>query len=242
MSLPKVSVIMNTLNENEKFLKEAIDSYITQSGVDLQFILSTVECDKSIEYVKNRYPSIEVVTVPLKKHPAGGNTNLPKGAYIQLNNALKYVKGDFVCYASSNDRAIKNKLVSEVNMLESYKKDVCYSNYNFIREDGKFIKTMKLPSYKHSLHLQGNIVTDCSMFRSSLIKEFLPFDLKLNNLGYWDFWLRVYKNKGDVFIHNLIPTWEYRQHPTSMRLKRLADPVKQEKELEERRKLIERYK
>jgi glycosyltransferase involved in cell wall biosynthesis len=240
--MDKVTVIMNTLNEDKKYLKEAIDSYINQQGVELQFILSTVECDYSIGYVKEHYPSIELVITPLKEHPAGGNTNLPKGAYIQLNNALNYVKGDFVCYASSNDRALPNKLQSECEIMRRYRKLVCYSNYNFIKEDGKFIKTMKLPSYKHSLHLQGNIVSDCSMFRSSLIKEFLPFDLSVNNLAYWDFWLRLYRKKGDVFIHNLTPTWEYRQHPSSMRLKRLADPVKQEKELEERRKLIERYR
>jgi glycosyltransferase involved in cell wall biosynthesis len=240
--MDKVTVIMNTLNEDKKYLTEAIESYINQEGVELQFIVSTVEGDHSIKYIKKNFPSIELVITKRSEHPVSGNEMIPKGAYIQLNNALQCVKGEFVCYASSNDRALQGKLLQEVTLMKAYKKDVCYSNYSMIRSDGSFIKVMKFPSYNHKLHLQGNFVSDCSMFRSYLIKEFLPFKLELKNLCYWDFWLRLHKAKGNVFIHNINPTWEYRQHETSMRLKRIADPEKQKQEMKERQELISKFR
>ena len=50
-----VSVIMNTYKETPSFLKKAIQSYLTQKNVSVQLIVSTVEGDPAIEFIKKHF-------------------------------------------------------------------------------------------------------------------------------------------------------------------------------------------
>lgn len=239
MSLPKVTVIMNTLNEDKKFLVKAIESYYHQKGVELEFILSTVEGDHSIEIAK-LYPNIKVVTLSKEEHSPNGERS-PSGAYKQLNNALTHITGEYFCYASSNDTAEPYKLYNEVRCLKLSKKLVCYSDFYTMNENDRKINVRRFPDYIYKRHLENNFVNDCSMVDSSIVKLFLPFDLSLKNLGHWDLWLRVYEELGDVFYHNPNPTWNYRLHSTSMREIRQKDDKKKRQEREDRKNMLKRH-
>lgn len=189
---------MNTFREKPEWLEKAIKSYLTQTGVRVQVIVSCVDGDANIPLIENFHCDIV--------------RNENPGIYQQINAAIPYITGDWVCYASSNDVAIKTKLIHEVNRCVKFNKIVCYSS--FYRCD-KFLhvnQTYFSRPYDYHDHLNGNFVSDCSLVRTDIFRKYTPFHTEWGNHAYFDLWLRIYEGEGNVFIHNTDPTWFYRRH------------------------------
>lgn len=240
----KVSVIMNTLNEDINYLNLAIQSYLDQRGVLIELIISTVEGDKNLPHLKMREQNdqrIKLITMPRSQHPSSKGIKSPKGSFLQLNNALPHMTGDFFCFASSNDVALPFKCLLETRMCNDNNKDVCYSAYNYCDVNGKFTGRQLFHDYDYDKHKQGNFVADCAMIRKNIVEGFLPFNVDLNNYAYWDLWFRVYKSIGDVFIYNPKPTWNYRQDSQSMHVKRFKNKIETQKYLQERRDFLKMH-
>lgn len=230
-----VSVIMNTINEKPELLKRAIDSYLMQKNCEL--ILSTVEDDPSISLISNRNPNVKIVTIPREGHPYFTKGKLPRGSFLQLNNGLKHITGDWYTFASSNDYSYPNKLMLEVAHCKAYKKEVCYSAYDYEYENGKK-STQLFHKYNWDKHSRSNFVADCSLISRRLVDRYLPFNTDLNNYAYWDLWLRIRKIEGDVFCYNPTPTWAYIQDRDSMHVKRSKDPVKKQQAIIDRERML----
>lgn len=210
-----VSVIMNTVKEDPLVLQRAINSYLNQQGVTVQLIISTVEGDACI----NQFEGVEYSVLPKSQHSGKS----PRGAYEQINHALKMIKGDWLCYASGNDYAEPHKLRTEIDACAKSGKEVCYSSIWSVSGDTKVQK--KFPTeYHFNEHLKGNFVTDCSLISRRLVDKYLPYRLELNNYAHWDSWLRMYEGEGNVFVYNPIPTWFYIQNPNDMHNQRKRSP------------------
>ena len=204
--LPKATVIINTYRESIKLLSETIMGYEAQEGVDLQILVSTVSGDPSIPIAIHRGHDVAISPEP--------------GIYSQLNNSLKYVTGDWVCYASGNDFPAPDKIASEIKMCKKKKKKVCYSA--FYKTDSLLCvrSIAKFQPYDYQRHLSGNFVNDCSMISKKILDKYGPFDEQWGNHAFWDFWLRVYEGEGNVFTYNPVPTWYYRLTSESQHIKR----------------------
>lgn len=213
----RATVIMNIRDDKPEHFTKAINSYISQN---CDIVISTVEGDPCINILKG----LKIVT--LKNPPERS----PVGAYLQLNNALKEINNEWWCYASSNDVSYPNKIEQEINTCLEQGKRVCYSAYDTVDEVGRFLGTRESHKFNVNKLLRGCNINDCAMIHSSLNK-YLPFNLDHKNYGYWDFWLTVYENEGDVFAYNPIPTWSYTLSRNSMHIKRRENPelVKQYK-------------
>lgn len=225
---------MNTFNERLPYLKEAIDSYLNQRHVDVQLIVSTVEGDHSIKFIKSNYAEVDLVVLPKTQHPGKS----PKASFIQLNNALPYIKGDWFCFASSNDFADPDKLINEIHACKYNGKEVCYSSFNLVDENGTYISRRRFHPYDYSKHLQGNFVSDCALISRRLVDKYLPFNIDLNNYAYWDLWLRIYEGEGNVFVYNHNSTWNYRQDSESMHIKRRSSKLQQMKANQDRERML----
>jgi len=223
-AMSKVSVIMNMVNEDRDYLILAIESYLRQPNCEL--IISTVTKDKNIHFVQTSYPECKLIAMNRSKHPIKDGQKIPRGSFMQLNNALKLITGDWFTFASSNDVSYENKLSLEVETCLKNNKEVCYSAYDFIDAEGAIIAPVYFHDYDWDKHLRGNFVADCSMISKRLVDKYLPFNLRFNNYAYWDLWLRIRKKEGDVFCYNPVPTWGYRQDPDAMHVQRLKDPRK----------------
>lgn len=207
------SVIINTYHEKPEYLKQAIQSYLSQT-MPVEIIVSAVNNDPNIPLIQ-KYPVKLILKPPHEKSPSG--------AYEQINNALPHLTGDWLCYASSNDYAEPHKIEREILTCQSQGKEVCYSNFNEITEDGMYVLTRSFPEYDHAKHLEGNFVSDCSLMSRRLVNKYLPFDLSMKNYAYWDLWLRIYKGEGDVFCYLPHATWNYRRCSDSMHSTRTAE-------------------
>lgn len=207
MTPPRISVVMNSYNENPDWFKMAVMSYLAQVGIDLELILSTVEGDPNIPMAKK----LGVKNIILNKQP---------GIYQQLNEGLKHITGDWFAYASSNDYAEPFKLKVEYDACTKANKLVCYSAFHRCDSKLTIMATIQPHPYDYEAHLRGNFINDCALVHKSLIKKYSPFKTKYNNKAFHDFWLRVFEGEGDVFTINTKPTWHYRKHSDSLKATR----------------------
>jgi len=208
----KASVIINTYNNTESDLIEAIESYLDQESVDVQVIISTAKGDNSIKLAEMYALDCCIATKP--------------GIYPQLNKALSYIKNDYFSYASGNDMAYPNKMFDEIDMCVKNNKLVCYSGFDVSNSILKVYKTRLFHKYSYESNLKGNFVNDCATIHKSLIDKYTPFRLEHANHAYWDLWLRIYEGEGDVFVYNNNPTWIYRVSGTSSHVIRSKNEAK----------------
>ena len=224
-----VSVIINTFNGNQKWLLDAVMSYINQEKVNVQLIVSTVKGDMALKTLSG----ISGVEFCINNKP---------GIYTQLNNAIKLVENEWFCYAAGDDIAIRTKVSEEINACKEYNKKICASGFfitdSNLNELNRVGTNMK---YDISEHLSRNMVSDCSLFHSSLLQEFGPFDLECGNHGFWDFWLRIGKVSPEYFLLQKTPRWHYRQHSAAKHAKRAKNIKKMEKNERERKLMLSKH-
>jgi len=224
----KATIVVCTYKGNQAHLKEATRSYLNQTDCDVQLIISTVDSDESLNTLRDF--DVEFVT---QKTPS---------IYGQLNNATKYIKNEWWCYMSGNDVALPNKLKDEINLCKKENKKICYSAYNVVDEELNFIRKLEfLNSYSFEINLEGNFVADTSLIHKSISDTYLPFSMEFDNLGYWDFWLRIGKEHADWFVYNPNPTWNYRVNKDSRHIKRTKDESWALREFQDRKKMLERF-
>ena len=193
-----VTIIMNSYNDNQDQLKEAITGYQTQAiGCGIDFILSTVDNDPSIE---------TAIAMDIEKI----SISPERGIFKQLNHALQFAEGNWFCVASGNDKALPNKLIDEHKLLEKTGKLVCYSAFYSTDRTLNITSTNKFHPYNYKKHLVGNFVIDNAMVSMEVLKRYLPFREELGNDAFWDMWLRIYEGEGDVFVYNPVPNFLYR--------------------------------
>ena len=217
-----VSVIMNTYNENKLYLIQAIEAYLNQEKINVQLIISILENDNNLNFIKKKYPEINLCISTKIEHPGRG----VKGIFYQLNKATKFIKHNWFCYASSNDVVMTNKLYRELSLCKTYNKLVCYSNYITTNENLKIIKRNIFPAFDYKTLLKGNFINDCALINTNLLRECLPFDNTFNNCGFWKMWLEIYVKYGDVFCYNRQHAFYYRQDKNSMHRQRLKNKKK----------------
>jgi hypothetical protein len=227
VSKPLITVIINTYRENPVWLRAAIRSYKVQKDVEVQIIVSCVKGDPNIAIIKSMGCEVVLNAIP--------------GIYQQINAALPFIKGEYMCYGSSNDMAADFKLRSEYDCCVTANKLVCFSSFYKCDVNLHPITTHQAQPYDYATHLKGNYVNDCALVHASLIKKYAPFRLEWQNHAYFDLWLRIYEGEGNVFIHNPTPTWFYRGH-AGLKLQRQRNKALMQANRESRHKMLERHK
>lgn len=175
----KASIIMNCCNEDFNYLKLAINSYLKQFGVDIQLIVSTIEGDPCIEFIRLHFPSVELCVYPKKEHPG----KCPQGSFLQINRALPMMTGEWYSFASSNDIALPNKTLLEIQKCLSTGKKICYSAYQTINEAGAVTLTQPFHEYSYVTHLGANFVSDCALVHKSIVDKYLPYRYYYGGIG-----------------------------------------------------------
>ena len=212
--MKSVSVVLNSINERADYFDLGVRSVLNQEGVEVQLILSTIENDVSIERIKDYKGDIDVVTMPANEHPG----HSPLGSFMQLNNAMKALEGDYYTFAAANDIMETFKCKQETDLLGKTRK-VCYSGYYEMDANGNINGGQGFYAYHPVKHRTLNFVADCSMVEVETLLKYMPFRTQFHNYAYWDLWLRIYKDLGNVFVYNPNSTWRYRQNAEAMHVR-----------------------
>lgn len=225
---PKVSVVINTVDEQPKILIECIQSYQHQIGVEVEILISTIKDDPSIKTAQLLgIPQENIIINPVK------------GIHAQYNYATQFISHDWFQYGSGNDVMFPDKLISEYNKCIETGAKVCYSDHNICDENMNIVRVGNFPDYNYDLHLDyfhekfpnqggGSYVSDCALIHRSILEKYMPIRTEWGNYANYDFYLRVAEGEGiGVYCHLARPTWNYREGNTSKHVQRQSNPEEQ---------------
>ncbi|MEG7531781.1 MAG: glycosyltransferase, partial [Hungatella sp.] len=157
MKVPIISVIMSTYNEEENYLREAIESVLTQTYSDFEFLIvldnpSNAMIRMVVQQYANQDERIRVL-------PNDKNMGLTHS----LNRALRCVRGQFVSRMDADDRMGQNCLKRELEMIVAEELDLVSASKINMDEQGK---------------LKGKYINSVS---PEQMKWLLPYDNMVNH-------------------------------------------------------------
>lgn len=135
MIKPIISVVMSVYN-GEKYLREAIDSILSQTFTDFEFIIvDDGSTDNSLEIIKS-YNDARIVMINQKN----------AGAAAGRNNAIQNANCDYIAILDADDIAMHDRLEIQYKYLINNPCCVAVgTNAEIIDKNGTYIYTRSLP-------------------------------------------------------------------------------------------------
>lgn len=128
-----VSVIMSTYNENELWIRSAIESIIKQTYQLLEFIIVLDNPDNSIiRDIVYQYSKIDSRIIVIENEK-----NL--GLVCSLNRALRLSKGTYIARMDADDISKPDRIEKQIRFLKETKSDLVGSRVAFIDEFDKLM-------------------------------------------------------------------------------------------------------
>lgn len=200
-----ISVCMPTYN-GEKYIKEQLDSILSQISVDDEVIISDdSSTDETLEIIKSYNDSRLKVL----------ENNHYKSPIYNLENALKQAKGDYIFLADQDDVWFPNKVEKLLLCLTDY--DCVVSDATVVNSDMTVIHESFMEINHSRKGFVNNLIKNgflgcCMAFSSSLLKIVLPFP---KNIPMHDSWIGLNATlKGKVLFLDE-PLIYYRRHESN---------------------------
>lgn len=108
---PEITVLMPVYNGG-KYLKNAIESILTQSFENFEFLIINDGSTDNSKEVINSYNDPRIVLINNKKNI---------GLVASLNIGIKFSKGEFIARMDADDISISNRLSVQLNFLKGNK-------------------------------------------------------------------------------------------------------------------------
>ena len=228
---PKVTVLMSVYN-GEKHLKEAIDSILTQTFTDFEFlIINDGSTDKTGETLRSyNDPRIRIIE------------NLQNiGLTKSLNKGLTLAKGEYIARQDADDISLQERLATQVNFLDNHPEiGLVGSWYIIIDRNGEELLKCTLPVENAEVRkriMEFNPFAHGSvMLRKKCIEEVGPYDEKFSCAQDYELWFRILDRHQAANISAYLYKWRFNQD--SIVARRYAEQMKficQAKELTKKR-------
>lgn len=190
MTKPKISIVMPVYN-GQKYLRVAIDSILSQTLTDFEYIIIDDGSTDNTKKILSSYSDPRIVVIT---HPK----NL--GIVKSLNEGLVRSKGIYIARMDADDISVPDRLEQQYRyMSENTDAVVCAGNIQSINENGQAISgswwTKESPLIEWSL-IWGNVIPHPTVM---LKKSALPKDM-YRDYKYaedYDLWLRM-SGKGQI--------------------------------------------
>lgn len=165
--MPKVSVIMPVCDDDERFLREAIDSVTRQTWSDLELIV--VDGSKQPEKTKHLVDEEE-------DHRIHYYYREKNGIADALNYALELSQGDYIARMDADDISVPDRLEKQVSFMERNPEiSVVSSSYDVIDGKGAILEENQLQmghdKVKTSLIFENPVCHPSVMFRRSVVEH-----------------------------------------------------------------------
>lgn len=170
--MPKISVIMPVYNTKEEYLREAIESILTQTYSDFELIIVDNGSEKGyVSKVLSSYKDtrIQPYRIEINAGPAEAR-----------NFAISQAKGTYLAFMDSDDVAVKERFAKQIKFFENNPEVGCLGTYvEFIGDDKD---SLRFPSLTEHEELEAYLVFQgCAFCQSSIMlkKEILDkYNLK----------------------------------------------------------------
>jgi glycosyltransferase involved in cell wall biosynthesis len=201
---PKVSVIMSVYN-GEKYLREAVDSILTQTFTDFEFIIIN---DGSRDRTKKILESYVDPRIRLYHHQNIGLTR-------SLNRAISLARGDYIARMDADDISCPERLDKQVGYLDE-NPEVGLVGSRYIRIDKSGLETAEIQVpigteniLKHFL-LEGSAFCHSSMiFRKSVAEKIGFYDESVKYAQDYDFGIKCFEICEVANYPEILQKWRY---------------------------------
>ncbi|HSW61302.1 MAG TPA: glycosyltransferase [bacterium] len=181
---PKITVLMAVFN-GEKFIKEAVDSILSQSFTDFEFIvINDASTDLTVPIIES-YKDPRITLIHNKK-----NSGLP----ASLNTGLDLAKGTYIARMDGDDIALPERLRKQFKLMEINENiNICGS---WIEAFGDENRIITLPEKDEDIRT-GLLFVNClahpsiMMRKGVLDKNGLRYDSSLTSSIDYDLWARA---------------------------------------------------
>jgi glycosyltransferase involved in cell wall biosynthesis len=206
-----ISVCVVTYN-GEKYIKEQIDSIISQLKNDDEIIVSDDEStDDTINILKS-YKDLRIKIFIHKKQPQKYKVGYTAK---NLENALKYARGDIIFLSDQDDVWLSNKVIDMKLALKEA--DLVLSDCSIVDKNLNNIIISKFEMEKVKINAFRNFYRSgylgcCMAFRRTVLDYVLPFPANTPH----DFWIALtVGTKGKFKLLNT-QTMLYRRHENNV--------------------------
>lgn len=214
----KVAVVMSTYN-GEKYLREQLDSILSQKGVELTLYVRDDGSSDGTENILNEYAGKhDNIHVDFAQNVGVGNSFM---------NALYAVPDnyDYYAFADQDDIWCEDKLYEATKLLKESGKYLYGSNQECVDKDGKSLglrydENSKIHLTPESI-LSVNTIAGCTMVLTDGFYKILTDDNKrpepslLNNRIH-DVWLAMIASVYDGIVYDNRSFIKYRQHENNV--------------------------
>ena len=190
--MPKVTVLMPVYN-GEKYLRQAIDSILSQTFSDFNFlIIDDGSSDKSREIIQSyqdTFPKVKLLSNP---------QNI--GLMASLNKGIKEIGSTYIARMDADDVAFPCRLEKQIQFLEEHPNiSVLGTNMIVVDENLNFLEKQCLPS--KSLQIKWNLYFGCCIAHPTvMMRRSILFDIGVYNENFknteaedYELWLRATK-------------------------------------------------
>jgi len=141
MIKPTISVVMSVYNA-QKYLDEAIQSILSQTYKDFEFIIiNDGSTDKSLEIIEKYQTQDERIVLISRKN---------KGLVASLNEGIEKARGKYIARMDADDISLPQRFEKQIELMESENIDICGGNYLSINSDGSLFR-LNLTPQSHDL-------------------------------------------------------------------------------------------
>jgi len=187
----RVSVIIPTYND-AAYICQAVNSALDQTYSDVEVI---VVDDGSTDDTASKLTSYDGRIRYIYQHN--------QGASAARNRGLQVATGEYICFLDADDRYCANNISCKVAFLEQHPEYAwCYSDWAWVDEMGSTVMLghephislarLKVSGHVLPLALQGyRLGTNVFMFRRALVEQLGGFDVSLQVLEDYDYYLRA---------------------------------------------------
>ncbi len=204
---PLVSVVIPAYNA-APYLEAAVKSLQAQTYPNLHIIIVNDGSSDTTAEVADRLAAHDARLEVIHKANAGVSA--------ARNDALRAVKGDYVCFLDADDAYLPQKVEKQVQFLEAHPElDLVYSdNYNgdeHLCPVGAAVSNHPPVPFKQAFMYRNWFSPIAPLLRASLVKKVGLFDASLHGGEDWDYWIRALEHTDFGYIAE--PLGIYRHHP-----------------------------
>lgn len=187
MPKPLVSVVMSVYN-GERYLKEALDSILSQTYPDFEFIIID---DGSTDGTADILASYR---------EADGRVNIyrqdNRGLIVSLNRGCSLAKGKYIARMDADDISLPDRLECQVDFMESHPEiGVAGSWIEYIDAGGRSIGQWRTPAgpaiIKWSLMFGTCLAHPSVLMRKAIFDEAGPYRPEALHVEDYDLWTRA---------------------------------------------------
>lgn len=200
----KVSVILPAYNA-EKYIKEAVDSILSQTFRDFELIVIN-DCSKdSTEQILLSYTDPRLVYVKNEQNLGVAGT---------LNKGLSLARGTYVARMDADDISLPERFEMQVAYLDAHP-DVAVlgTNVETFNENGPLYTGWSATDPKQmkvDLFFSCGLAHPSVMMRADVIRELGGYDMAFEGLEDYDLWCRVAEKHGVTTLPDIL--FRYRVH------------------------------